>query len=88
MALSINPVPVDHSELKLYFKNTTKDYNIKIFDVVGNELFNQVGIGSVASWNLRNYQGKRVSGLCKVVVSFNENDGSKKLWYSTVGVKR
>lgn len=88
VALSINPVPVDHSELKLYFKNTTKDYNIKIFDVVGNELFNQVGIGSVASWNLRNYQGKRVSGLCKVVVSFNENDGSKKLWYSTVGVKR
>lgn len=86
--LSVNPVPVDHSELKFYFQTEVVNFRIQIFDVTGNELFDCEGYGSEASWNLKNSRGVRVSGLCKAIVTVTENNGVVKQWHTTVGIER
>ncbi len=74
-----NPV-VQKKHERLFIKNIMNDISVKITDVEGNLVYEMYSKGGTASWDLKNFSGRKVSsGVYFILLSDKEHRTNKIL---------
>lgn len=87
--ISSNPVRQETNEVVFYLPEHVNQYQIMIFDIMGNQLYSNTDTGTEARWNLTNRSGMRVaSGSYQVIIKIITNADEQKLWQGVMGIKK